>query len=434
MAGAEPAAGRSSSHRWWAALAVITAAGLVVRVTYVLVVAARIEPGADATWYLLQAGIIGSGDGYLDPEAYFGRGEAVATANFPPLWPSLLAVVERVGLGGEQAYRLVGALVGTVTVAIAGLIGRRVAGDRVGLVAAGIVACSPLLIASDGSLMSESLFTALVTAAVLVAYRAIDEPGVGSMMVLGAVGGLAALTRSDALLIVLLLVGAVVVSVRDVPVRRRLLLGGVGLVAVVVLVAPWSVRNAVRLDSPVPSTNTGSVLEGANCPATYGGALLGAWKAECLIETRRANLSEAEWSAAGRARGIDHATDHPGRLPVVAAARLARTFGLWDPVPAARLEVVESRSERWQLAGWFYGLVTLAVAIPGFVLLVRRRAQVAPLLATVLGVAVVAVVSWGNQRFRLAAEPAVAVAAAAATVIWAGALRRRRRLQPRPAG
>jgi 4-amino-4-deoxy-L-arabinose transferase-like glycosyltransferase len=410
------------------------ALGLVVRVAYVLTVGSRTGLGADATWYLLEAGIIGSGDGYLDPDAYFARGDALATANFPPLWPALLAIVEWLGLGGEQAYRLVGAGLGTITVGLTGLLGRRVGGARVGLVAAALVACSPLLIAADGSLMSETMYAALLTAALWSAYRAIDRPSAARMVLLGALGGLAVLTRSDGVVIVTLLVAATVITMDGSPPRRRFALAGVALAAVLAVVAPWGVRNIVRLDSTVPlSSNAGSVVEGANCPSTYAGELLGAWDPDCLVETRRSDRSEAAWSAAARNRGLDYAASHAGRLPVVAGARVARTFGVWNPAAAARLEAVESRSAPWQVAGWAYGSTVLVLAVAGYWSLIRRGADVGPLLATVVGVVVVVAASWGNQRFRVAAEPALSVGAAAA-VVGVAAVRARRRARTSSGG
>ena len=68
------------------------------------------------------------------------------------------------------------------------------------------------------------------------------------------------------------------------------------------------------------------------------------------------------------------------------------------------------------MVGWAYDLLVLAIAVPGTVILVRRRSTIAPLVAVVVAVIVTAALSYGSQRFRLAAEPAVAVAAAAAVV------------------
>jgi hypothetical protein len=100
--------------------------------------------------------------------------------------------------------------------------------------------------------------------------------------------------------------------------------------------------------------------------------------------------------------------------------------GLWDPVQTAHLEQIESRNSAWQLVGWGYDLILLLVAAVGAVILVRRRAQIGPMVAVVLGVVVTAMVSNGNQRFRLAADPIVAIGAAVSVAAVVGHLMRRR--------
>ena len=74
----------------------MVAVGFVLRVGYVLVVAPD-ELGFDAIWYELQSQTLSHGDGYIDPDPFFRLGERVPTANFPPLWPLLLAERTRSG-------------------------------------------------------------------------------------------------------------------------------------------------------------------------------------------------------------------------------------------------------------------------------------------------------------------------------------------------
>ena len=66
-----------------------------------------------------------------------------------------------------------------------------------GLVAAGLVALHPGLIAADGSAMSENLTVPLVLAAQLLALSVADSGRRGAALGLGLVVGLAILTRQD---------------------------------------------------------------------------------------------------------------------------------------------------------------------------------------------------------------------------------------------
>src|SRR5262249_58334721 len=57
----------------------------------------------------------------------------VQTCALPILWPAVLSVPERLGITSPTGLRIVGALIGAGTVAVLGLLGRRV-GNRLGVV------------------------------------------------------------------------------------------------------------------------------------------------------------------------------------------------------------------------------------------------------------------------------------------------------------
>ena len=110
-----------------------------------------------------------------------------------------------------MAHRALGIPIGAVTIVLVGLLGRRAGGDRVGLIAAAICAAYPLMVATDGALMSETLYGALIAGTLLAAWRLLDRPAVPIALATGALIGLAALTRSEALLLVPLLAWPVAV-------------------------------------------------------------------------------------------------------------------------------------------------------------------------------------------------------------------------------
>lgn len=409
--------GRASPRGFVLLLLAVAAAGLVLRVVYVFAVAPK-HLGADAVWYDLVSGPLAKGQGYLDPAAYYQRGVRVATANFPPLWPLVLAGAHKLGIEGQRSLEFVGSVIGSVTIVLAGLIGRRVAGATTGIVAAVLVAASPLLVAADGSLMAESLAIALVTAAVLTAYATIASPAWYRFVILGVLVGAATLARSDGIA-----VGGAVAAVAlwraPLGPARTAKMALVAVAAFAIVLAPWVVRNATTFDEPVLlSNNSGSLIAGANCDTTYHGDLLGTWDPACAASDA-GSADPADTGPLVR-RGARYALDHVTRLPLVGVVRIARAWGVWDPGAQAALESVETRSEGWQVAGWAYASVVVLLGVAGLALLVRRRVTVSPLVATVVAVTAVVLVSWGNQRFRLAAEPSVAVLAAAAVAHLVG--------------
>jgi Dolichyl-phosphate-mannose-protein mannosyltransferase len=399
---------------------VVALVGLVVRVGYISVIGPKIVFGADALWYRIQASSLADGLGFVNVGELLRTGRVVPTAAFPPLWPLVLSVVDRLGGTSDWSFQLAGALAGTATIVLTACIGRVLAGRGVGLAAAVVVALSPALIAADGSMMAESLFVMLMTLAVLVSLRAARSASIWWWVALGATLALATLTRSDALFLAPILVGAAALGARSVGTTRRWLAAATAMLVLVVGLAPWIVSRSTALDTPIlVSSNSGTLLEGANCARTYSGKEIGLWDFRCLTPPDP-RASEPTLAAAGRDAGLAYARDHLERVPLVGVVRALRLWGLYDPIDQARgEETVESRQADWQVLAWAVFVVTLGCAVGGFVLVRRRSAEFAPLLAVIIGVTIVGIVSWGNQRFRLAAEPAIAVYAAVALVALA---------------
>ncbi len=256
-------------------------------------------------------------------------------------------------LFGGRSWRfhdLVDILAGTATIGVVGLLGRRIGGERLGLIAAGLTAVYPLLIAADGSLRSESVFALLVTVALLQTLRLREAPSVRNAALLGVIIALATLTRSEALLLVLLLPFGVA------GLRRGLVTAG----ACALVLLPWLARDWIAFDQPVLlSTNAGGLLAGANCAQTYSGALIGQWTFSCLPPPKSTN--EAEASNELRDIGLRYARDHADRLPVVLAARIGRSFELFRP------------AQQWTMEAVFEGR-NLTVERIGVLVLLRDRA------------------------------------------------------------
>jgi 4-amino-4-deoxy-L-arabinose transferase-like glycosyltransferase len=346
------------------------------------------------------------------------------TAEYPPLWPGFLSIGAFFGIDSETGLRLFAAFVGAAGVVIGGLLGRRVGGPAVGLVAAGVLALHPLVFQSDATLMPETLFFGLTGAMVLLALAARDEPSWRLLGGLGLVGGLATLTRAEGALLLVLLV---VPFVRMPEWPRRL--GIVALAAAAVLV-PWTARNLVRLDAFVPvSNNLGTALDGANCDPMWHGETVGLWAFEpqCFDGFEQDDLvedGEAAVAAHHRDEGLEYVGDHLGSLPRVAVVRILRTWGLWNPEQQTFAASFEGRDLDWERAGTAFHLIALLpLAAGGLIVLGRRRAAWWPLAAPLVSVTVTAAVTYGNQRFRAGAEPALAVLAAVAVVALVGRLR-----------
>ena len=168
--------------------------------------------------------------------------------------------------------------------------------------------------------------------------------------------------------------------------------------AVAVLV-PWTVRNAVRFHTFVPvSNNAATLVDGANCDATYGGDQLGLWResfstagdaARTLPQAQGCfegfdiadpHFDEVKVANKHLARGRGLARHHLGSLPKVAVARVLRTWGLYAPRQQVSFESLEGRPRAWQMRGTLMFWVLAPLAIAGGVMLRRRRHVIFPLV------------------------------------------------------
>jgi hypothetical protein len=279
----------------------------------------------------------------------------------------------------------------------------------VGLIAAALAAVYPALWMLDASLRSESLYLPLVALVLLLAYGLREQPGWRRAALLGAAIGLAALTRSEALLLVPLLL----------PWRQPKLAAAV-VAGCFVVVAPWLVRNWITFDQPTAiSTNEGGLLAGANCHAAYYTDLIGTWA--CFpVNDPAWGTNEAVISGHLRSRAFDYASDHAGRVPAVVAVRVLRVWDVWKPRSSAHFEAsIADRDIDAQRAAMLSLYLLVPFAIGGAVVLRRRGQPLRILLVPVVFVTLVAALSYGSTRFRVAAEPAIVVlAAVGVAALW----------------
>ena len=163
-------------RRFGVALVAIVAVGVGLRALQTLLIAPW-PPGIfnDEAYYSTLAHLVASGEGFVRPAEFYRDHVSLPTAERAPLFTTFVAALYKLGLAGGDG-RLVGLFTGGGTIAALGLLGRRVAGARAGLLAAGIAALYPILIAADGAMMTESTYGVFAAFSMLVAYRLLDKP------------------------------------------------------------------------------------------------------------------------------------------------------------------------------------------------------------------------------------------------------------------
>ncbi len=272
----------------------------------------------------------------------------------------------------------------------------------------------------------------------LCAYRAYDEPETARFVVLGAVVGLATLTRAEGLLLGIVIVIPLAGFLRGLGTHGRVTRIAIALGVAIAVVAPWTIRNTIRLHTFVAvSNNVATLVDGANCDATYYGQQTGLWRetfslsgsqpqpaatapqAEACFQgfdIADPHFDEAKASSADTRAGASYARHHLGSLPKVAVVRALRTWGLYAPRQQIDFESLEGRPRSWQRAGTVMFWILLPFAAVGAFALRRRRRLSWPLVATAVTVTALSAATYGQQRFRIAAEPALLVLAAVALV------------------
>jgi 4-amino-4-deoxy-L-arabinose transferase-like glycosyltransferase len=371
------------------------------------------NPQGDPRFFHEAGNLIAGGHGYIRPAPFMAHGREVATALHPPLYPLLVAAVSVLGVTDYTAQRaVVGGLLAAAIAIAAGLLGRRVGGPRAGAIAATLAALLPSLVAASGSGESEPLFGVIMLGALLLGYRMVERPTFAAASAAGALIGLAILTRSEGA-ILLAILPIVAWRGRASPANWRRL--AAALVVCAVVVSPWLIRNSRAVGSPVISTNLGSLVAGANCPATYYGGHVGDWL-HCYapLQPGPTSRDEARWSSELVTRGLTYARHHAGRVPFVVLTRVMTTWSLGS-LPSWNLPFGMSPSFRWIAIGAYFPILVLGII--GAAVLRRRGTTIALLLVPVVLTTLIAATGWGSTRFRYTGE-LVLVVLAAITLDW----------------
>lgn len=422
-------------HRWALALAAVFLLALGVRTSVVLLrpacdvptarSAACFEIGADATYFHGQGRALADGRGFVDP---FLEGDR-PSAGDPPLFSLLLGGLDLLGLDSVQSQRHALAAVGATGAVLAALVAASVAGRRAGVVAGLLAASSPLLWMNDGMLMSESLYVPLVALVLLAAIRLWRRPTPLRAAGLGAAIGLAALTRGEAVLYLLVVAVPLVVAIRSVPASRRLALGGLAWAGAALVLAPWLLHNAARFEEPVLLTSgTGSVLLSGSCDDAFDGPLLGYYSASCLTDSAdrwvvvAVTDDESLRDRRYRELAVEHLSAERGRVPLVAAARVGR---IWEVYRFGDSIALDARLERrgvWaSRAGFAAHWVLAPLAIAGLVVLRRRGTPIGPFVGIAVAVTITAALSFAITRYRVPWDLCAVVLAAVAIDAAGGA-------------
>ncbi|MGH2939029.1 MAG: ArnT family glycosyltransferase [Solirubrobacterales bacterium] len=400
-------------------------------------------PVYDAAAYAAIARNLDEGNGFT-----VGANATQPSTDYSPGLPLFVAGIYKV-TGGvhERLARILLALIGALAPLFAYLLARRLAahplsrgGVVAGLIAALVVAIYPATIEYTGMLMTEPLAATLLAGAMLAILWAADGDSAWRWLVPGLTLGALALVRPEYLAIGLLL--ALLVFLRQrlhMPWKRALLAAAVVVVGIIVVVAPWTVRNAIALDRFVTvSTGGGQVLYAGTYLPSDGNPekvgvhvvaehpeLFGPHALENLrLEQILARLGEATYpnmepdqalSKMGKEQLRDDLEHHTGEYIGFVATKIGR---IWSHGPRAIM-----RTPVWEALHW----VLLGLGLLGLGLLAYLRRWEALLIGAVfLAVTLVSALLVASPRRVLVLIPLLAACAGTAAVWLTTAVRHNR--------
>jgi 4-amino-4-deoxy-L-arabinose transferase-like glycosyltransferase len=441
----EQPASQNAVFRGWSfakVLGVIVLFALVFRVTYVAGAKkgpCEVSKGkwihtecavGDQLFYNGEANRLAQGDGFV---VWGIKGShAPPAADHPPLTVVVLAPAAWLvihgpfgwvhDLSGTTEERYYMALLGTLLVLLIGLLGRRIGGDRVGVIAALLAAIYPNLWMNDGLIMSETVTSIAVVLALWMAYNLRDRPRTATALGCGALCALCGLARAELGLFIPLLAVPAALSARGVGRRAHVRLAVTALAAAVVVMGPWVLYNESRFkDTTFVSTNDGLALAGSNCDHVYYGTAIGlTYLQPPCIDAKEPPGDQSQVSALYRKRAFEYIGNHQKQLPLVVLARIGRTWSLYRPLDMISFNEAEGKERFTSVAGivTYYPFAALAI-IGGWILTRRRRGMLWPLIVPAVALTVGVAITYGQTRFRSAAEPSIVLLAAVAlTRVW----------------
>ncbi len=363
----------------------------------------------------------------------------------PPLLPLLLAALIKLG-GGSIVLGALQIVLGTATVALTMIAGRRLGLGRWSLAAALLVACDPLLIAYTTFPMTETLFTFLVIALVVATLPRAGSPSVENgagnassvarAAVVGLLFGACALCRPTiwptALLVGLWLAWEAFRR-RRLP-ASRVASAVVACVTCLAVVAPWALRNEKILGSPVVTTTHGgyTLLLGNNpeffrhvserpLPELWSDrdpdAFQQAWftrliaKRDQEIGPSADELTQNRWMYQQAWQAIEA---EPG---VFVRACVLRFVLFWNVMPLLPSRSTLAHPVVWALCvGYVVELVLFIVGLFGLARNWDRR-WLLP-LCLILNFTLAHLLYWSNMRMRAPLVPLIGLVAAVGLSTW----------------
>jgi 4-amino-4-deoxy-L-arabinose transferase-like glycosyltransferase len=261
------------------------------------------------------------------------REDSGRQASRAPGYPVFLAACHSLGLQRPKGIYVIQAVADSAMCVLLALLGRRLFGDSVGLLAGCIAAIYPFFIYFTGLLLAETLFTLGLVALMLLLFECRDalEKSTSRMLLLSAAAGvlmgLLVLLRSSLLLFPVFLLAIWLALSRNR--FKAMAAWGTMIAAMALVMLPWIVRNYEIFGRFIPTTlQVGESLYEANSPYADGGPAMD--RIDWVKERGGGPMGEYENNQFFRTAALKYIREHPGRFCALAVEKFMR---FWNPLP-----------------------------------------------------------------------------------------------------
>lgn len=377
---------------------------LVVRLAY----AATLPPDivvtfeADPLTYDQIARNLAAGRGFRGASFYYPPGSDLPTAFWDPLYPVFLASVYSILGHSIPLVRLIQAVLGAVAVGLTFLIGRRLAGAAVGLVAAMISAVYPFFVYYSSQLLTETLFMALILAVFVAGFEAAARRHARWFIGLGCLIGLAALCRAEAFLFGLVYIAWAAWRSSKFWLRRTRV-AALAVLAVLAVMLPWGVRNRLTHGEFLLTTTK----LGYNLYKYYHPQMTADQTVRVVPLPEFGERTEPQREKLLREQALGFMVQDPVRTTWFMANKLALLFKLTPSNDVNRRYALVSVAS--------YGLLVPFMLL-GLAKAVKRRGRFLPVVAYVLFSVATKAAVFAGIRLRMQIEPFLIILAALALV------------------
>lgn len=370
---------------------VIFLAALLVRLVFVFFwhrSGNESKMSADANAYRVIAESIREGKGFQ-----LGGVDTARRPPFYPFWISLIMRFSPFPLG----IRLMDAVIGSLSCVLLYGIGRKLFGEKAGILGAGLMAIDYLSIRQAASVLSETSFVFFLLAGIYYFLEGEKQGKVRKFFLAGIFAGLSLLTRDVLILYYPVLAGSLLFLNGDMKRRLKcaiLFLGGIALIT-----APWIVRNSLLYHRPTLITvSSGLTLYIANNPKATGGTTGGDWawdKDSFLPPDIPYSLNTPEADRYLREKAVEFITGSPRQFLRLCGRKIVNT---WRPYQLDSPLIVQLIT-----GGTYIPVVILGIA--GLFMSLSRWRELMPVYLLILYVFLLHAVLIAEIRYRYPVMP-----------------------------